>query len=215
MIEDKIISLPWLKRAFDLLITGCFLIMAAPLFLIIFVSAKIEGLLDPDSGSRFFYREIRISQGQPFYFYKIRIFKPAVLIRTLSQEGFVHTKPLEQNLANLTRVGRVVKKFYLDELPQLFCILKGEMSLVGPRPWNPVDYQAEIQRGVYRKKVIKAGLTGLVQIAKSKNGNHQPGLDLDEQYIDLVKTLSPFKLLLLDVWILCQSFKLILKGEGL
>jgi len=133
----------------------------------------------------------------------------------LEKDGIVHTKLLEQERANLTKIGWLAKKFYLDELPQLYSILKGEMSLVGPRPWNPVDYRNEVVKGVYRKKVIKAGLLGLVQISKGGNGEHQNGIGLDEEYINCVKTFSPTKLLFYDLAIIGRSIKLILKGEGL
>lgn len=215
MIEDKIIKNPLLKRIFDIVISSLVLIVSSPLLLIIFLLAKLESLFSTAVRGKFFYREVRMSQGRPFNFYKIRIFKTGVLNEVLGREGFIHTKPLEREKSNLSQVGYLVKKFYLDELPQFWCVLTGKMSIVGPRPWNPVDYQDDVNRGNFRKKVLKAGLTGLVQISKGQNGDHKNGTDLDEKYIGLVKRLSPLKLLSLDLWIMWRSVRLMLRGEGL
>ena len=215
MVEDKIIKTPPFKRIFDVIISGLVLIIFSPLLLVIFLLAKLESLFNPEARGKFFYQEVRMSQDRPFNFYKIRIFKTKVLKEVLGREGFIHTKPLEREESNLTRTGYLVKKFYLDELPQFWCVLTGQMSIVGPRPWNPVDYENDVKAGNFRKKVLKAGLTGLVQISKGRNGDHKNGTDLDEKYIELVKNLSPLKLLLLDLWIMGRSIRLILRGEGL
>ena len=215
MIEDILIPNPPVKRSFDLVFSFLSLLLLFPVILIIFLSAKLESLFNREARGKFFYSETRISQGRPFKLYKIRIFKQKAIDEVLEKDGIVHTKLLEQDKANVTKVGWLAKKFYLDELPQLYSILKGEMSLVGPRPWNPVDYRNEVAKGVYRKKVIKAGLLGLVQISKGGNGEHQNGIVLDEEYINCVKTFPPTKLLFYDLAIIGRSVKLILKGEGL
>ncbi len=215
MVEDIFVPNPPVKRIFDILISGLLLVLLLPIILIIFILAKLESILSSEARGKFIYNEIRISQGRPFNFHKIRIFKQKALVEALKKDGIVHTKPLEQDKKNMTKVGYWVKKFYLDEIPQLFCILKGEMSLVGPRPWNIVDYKNEISKGIYRKKVIKAGLVGLVQISKGRNGSHKNGVKLDEKYIYFVKNSSAIKMLLFDLWIIYKSIKLIIKGEGL
>ena len=213
---DQIIPLPLIKRLFDFSLAAIVLILLSPLIFLIYLALKIEGYFRPDCRGSFFYVETRISQGQPFRFYKIRIFKPTALQKTLRESGFIHTKPLEMSPQNLTAAGKFLKKFYLDELGQLLNIIKGEMSFVGTRPWNTVDYPNEIARGIYRKKVLKAGLTGLVQITKGEHYLY-PGGDrgLDDYYIHFCRTHSAGAIFLFDLKILGWSIIKLLKGQGL
>ncbi|MBU1131164.1 sugar transferase [Patescibacteria group bacterium] len=211
-ITDKIVRIPFLKRFFDILLSAILILPILPITLIIFIVYKSEGLIKPASRGPLFYTETRVSQGRPFKFRKFRIFKQAVLDEVLKNDGFIHTKPLENKQDNLTYTGGFLKKFYLDELPQIFSVFWGEMSFVGPRPWNLVDYKDEIERGVYRKKVIKAGITGLVQVSK---GFHKNDLLLDNQYIKFCRHNPNWKILLFDFKILGKSIIVLLKGQGL
>lgn len=213
---DKPVSTSFLKRSFDIGFAFLFSVFLSPIIISIFIAMKIEGLIHKDSRGSFFYSETRISYGKPFRFYKFRIFKIAVLEKTLREFGFIHTKPLERNSDNLTVVGKFLKKFYLDELGQLFNVLRGDMSLVGPRPWNPVDYKQEIAEGIYRKKILRAGITGLVQITKNNRGRY-PGTDrgLDDYYILFCRNNSPLKIIFFDTWVIGKSLLMLLKGQGL
>jgi len=215
IIPDEIVKMPIIKRFFDIAFSGMVFLFFLPILIIVLIIFKIEGLMITSSKGTLFYTEIRISQGQPFKFRKFRIFKQAVLNQVLKEQGFIHTKPLERDNKNLTLTGRLLKKFYLDELPQIFSILIGNMSFVGPRPWNIVNYQDEVAQGIFRKKIIKAGLTGLVQISKGQNGDHKNGILLDNMYIDYCKNHSGFKILLFDIKILLKSITVLLKGQGL
>lgn len=212
---DQELKIPLLKRLFDIVFSFVVIIITLPIFIFTYLIYKIEGLFFPISRGTLFYKEKRISQGQPFTLRKFRIFKQSVIDQVLKEQGFIHTKPLEKNLDNLTGTGRLLKKFYLDELPQIFSVLTGQMSLVGPRPWNPVDYQNEINKGIYRKKIIKAGLTGLVQISKGQNGDHKNGVSLDNQYINFCQENCSGEILLLDLKIIGKSLIVLLKGQGL
>jgi len=214
-LPDQTFKTPLLKRVFDALISFVFSLTLLPIMLIIYFMMKAEGLIRPDTRGPLFYSEIRISQGRPFKLSKFRIFKTSIIDKTLIEKGFIHTKPLEQNLDNLTFTGQFLKKVYLDELPQIFSVLLGKMSLVGPRPWNLVDYNNEIAQGIYRKRIIKAGLTGLVQISKGDNDSHKNGVKLDNQYITFCQSNPPWKILLLDLKILAKSILVILKARGL
>jgi len=213
---DTPVPYPAVKRVFDLCGATIALVLASPIFLVIFLAAKIESLFNPSARGPFLYAETRISKGEPFDFYKIRIFKVAALQKTIQAEGFIHTKPLEQDPKNITAVGKFLVKFYLDELPQLINVIRGEMSLVGTRPWNPVDFKAEIASGIYRKQIIKAGLTGLLQVTKGQHHNY-PGGDkaLDDYYISFCRAHSNFEIILFDTYILLWSITKLLRGEGL
>lgn len=213
---DQPVPYPKAKRFLDFSLSLILIIILLPFILLIYLATKVEGLINKNSRGPFLYGETRISQGQPFNFYKIRIFKPKVIEEALKNKGFIHTKPLEQNKENLTLVGRWLKKFYLDELAQLFNVLKGEMSLVGTRPWNEVDYQKELARGIFRKKIIKAGLTGLVQITKGQHQNFAgQDLGLDDYYIAYCRHHPPQQIILFDLKIIFQTLLKLIAGSGL
>ena len=161
------------------------------------------------------YSETRISQGKPFKLRKFRIFKTSAYMPLKNNGDVVHTKPLEKNPKNITLCGHILKSFYLDEAPQLCNVFVGNMSLVGPRPWNPVDYKNEVAQGEYRKKVIKAGLTGPVQIHKldaHKLGGEQK---MDNDYIKFNRNKNGLRVVAHDIKILIQSLWFMLKGQGL
>ena len=102
---------------------------------------------------------------------------------------------------------------YLDELPQLVNVLRGEMSLVGPRPWPPELVERQVARGVrYRLRVV-AGWTGLAQISKGREDVEFERLDLE--YVELLRTSSGWALARRDLGILRQTIGTMLRREGL
>jgi len=213
---DQLVPYPKSKRLFDFSLALILIIILLPFILLVYLATKIEGLINKNTRGPFLYIETRISRGQPFNFYKIRIFKPKVIAETLKNKGFIHTKPLERKKENLTLIGRFLKKFYLDESVQLFNVLKGEMSLVGTRPWNQVDYQKEVAKGIFRKKIIKAGLTGLVQVTKGQHQNFAgQDLGLDDYYIAYCRSHSPQQIILFDLKIIFQTLLKLIAGRGL
>ena len=207
--------IPKAKRVFDIVVSGLALIILSPVFLLISLLIKIEGFFVKISQGPIFYIETRVSQGQPFTFRKFRIFKVSAYEPLRANGQIVHTKPLERNGDNLTETGKILKKFYLDELPQFWNVFVGGMSLVGPRPWNPVDYQKEIARGFYRKKIIKAGLTGPVQLHKLDAPAWGGEQKLDNDYINFCRQRRGARLIFKDIGILCKSLWFMIKGQGL
>jgi lipopolysaccharide/colanic/teichoic acid biosynthesis glycosyltransferase len=134
----KPVDLPCPKRAFDIIFCLVLLILLLPLILIILIVHYLEQVFSISSRGPLIYSEVRISKGKPFNIYKFRIFKALASRDYLLKHGFVQTKALEQDKNNLTLAGRFLKQIYMDELPQIFNVLKGEMTLVGPRPSNEV-----------------------------------------------------------------------------
>jgi len=214
-IQDEPVNTPFAKRTFDIIISASLLILLSPLFLIIILCIKIEGFLVKKNSGPVFYTETRMSQGKPFKLLKFRIFKVSAYEPIRNNGDVVHTKSLEQDPKNLTAIGKLLKTFYLDEAPQLWNVFTGDMSLVGPRPWNPEDYKNEIAKGIFRKKVIKAGLTGPVQIHKRDANKYGGEHKLDNDYIAFSMKHNGVRIVLHDLNILTKSLWFTLKGQGL
>ncbi|PIR69916.1 MAG: hypothetical protein COU47_00590 [Candidatus Niyogibacteria bacterium CG10_big_fil_rev_8_21_14_0_10_46_36] len=203
------------KRAFDILSASFFIMLLSPIFLLISICIYIEGVFNKKNRGPVFYTETRMSQGKPFTLRKFRIFKVASYQSIRDRGEIVSTKMLERKPGTMTRTGNILKKFYLDELPQLFSVLRGDMSMVGTRPWTPPDYKKEIAKGIYRKKAIKAGITGPVQIhkhdAKAVGGEHM----LDDRYVSYQRAHRGMRIVFYDIKILLLSLWFMVKGQGL
>ncbi len=183
-----------IKRLFDIVMSAAALVILSPLFLVI----CIANLLTPNT-SIFFSHERRGRRGKPFKIYKFQTMR--------NNTPNVATGLLENPDQYITKVGRVLRKTSLDELPQLWNILKGDMSFVGPRPLISSEMRAHrlrLEYGVYR---FRPGLTGMAQI----NGRDT---------ISLVKKVKYDKLycdnwsLKLDLIILLRSVGVCIKQDG-
>jgi len=207
------ISEPKLKRLFDIIFSLLLLIIAAPLFILILLAIYIEHILGGNFFASFFYIEKRVSAGQPFDFIKFNIFKPEIIKQMKKEKEFIHTKILEHDNKSLGAVGKFVQKMYLDELPQLINVLKGDLSMVGPRPVNIVNYKRILEKGITTKAEIKAGLAGNYQAHKGESGADQD--KLDREYINFCKNHSDWKIVLFDIKILLRTLLIIFRAEGI
>lgn len=185
------------------------LVLASPIFAVAAAAIKLEGLIDANARGPVFYREDRISRGEVFKLLKFRILTRRAL-ESLGP-GPTHIKSLETQ-DEVTRVGRVLHRWYLDELPQLWNIVRGDMFLIGTRPWPIAPYEEELATGITRKRDMPAGLIGPVQAAK---GQETDVLQLDLDYWEAYQTLPALKLLWLDLKIILRSAKVQLEHKGL
>lgn len=185
------------------------LIPAVPVLAACAIGIKLEGLVDRSARGPVFFLEDRVSRGNIFKLIKFRTLD-AESIAAL-EPGPTHIKGLERD-DHLTRMGRLIHRWYLDELPQLWNIVRGDMHLIGTRPWPIELYEEEMGRGITRKRDMPAGLVGPVQANK---GSGDDSLALDLAYWEAYKTYPAWKLLALDLKILVRSAKVQLEHKGL
>jgi len=208
------IPIPRAKRVLDIFASILAIILLSPILLFSLLFFIIEAIFIPSTRGPFLYKETRISQGKPFTLWKIRIFKNAVLAGAKTTGKTIQTKVLERDKSNLTLIGRILRQTYMDEMPQIFSVMVGDMSFVGPRPTNPVNYECDLKRGLEAKRILKAGLTGTFQTHKHVKYNlNQEKVDMD--YAQFCKTANGLQIILRDLYILLQTVVTVFRVEGL
>lgn len=200
-----------LKALFDRCTSAIALLLTAPLFGLVALTIIVDGLIWPEDRGPVLCRETRISAGQPFTLLKFRTMQVNAIRKALEQGLTV--KYLERENRGHTQVGKRLQRWYLDELPQLFNILRGDMSFVGPRPPAPFEYERELSEGNIRKSLARAGLVGLQQLHKGRTKNFGEESALDYEYVARVGVMSPLRRLVYEMGIILRSFRVLLEGE--
>lgn len=171
----------WIKRTFDIVGSSLLLLAAAPVMALVALAIKLE------DGGPVMFRQTRVGRkGQTFECLKFRSMVPDAEARlaalAASNEGagplFKMTKD-----PRITRVGRFIRRFSLDELPQFFNTFRGDMSLVGPRPALPSEV-AQYDYDARRRLDVRPGLTGLWQVSGRSNLSWDDTVRLDLYYVD-------------------------------
>jgi lipopolysaccharide/colanic/teichoic acid biosynthesis glycosyltransferase len=210
---DKPLDARFLKVVFDKVVAALLLMAAAPVLLLLKIAYVIEGWLISDNKGPMFFSYNAVSAGKVFRKYKIRLIKMKYIDREGARRGDWLAYSAEWTHESRTHVGRFVKKFYLDELPQFYNIFRGDMSIVGPRPLAVIHYERDRQQGNVTRFLIKGGLLGLGHIMK---GTPEMGNPVYEyEYIDKYLGLSAIGLLWLDLVIIGRGVKVVLQGKGL
>ena len=179
-----------IKRAGDLFLSTLALVILSPVFLITALAIKLE------DGGPVFYRQERVTFGG-------RIFEVLKFRSMRAEDGAKHVS-VSKDDDRITKVGRFIRKFRIDEIPQLINIIRSDMSLVGPRPEmveNVEKYTAEYPEFVYRERA-KAGLTGMAQIYGKYNTSPKDKLMLDLSYIEQFSIWLDLKLMFRTVLVL-------------
>jgi lipopolysaccharide/colanic/teichoic acid biosynthesis glycosyltransferase len=201
--------LPVAKRIEDIVLSLLFLLALSPLILAALALLAVDMVLVPADRGPFLYRERRLSRGREFDLLKLRTLRADPLRLAGGYAG-----SLEADSRNLTRAGRVLKRWYLDELPQLFNILAGDMSLVGPRPWPIALLESSAGAGQEYRRTAVTGWTGPAQVTK---GAEDPvdGTELDLAYLDDLRRRSGLWVVRHDMVVLGETVRVLLRGEGL
>ncbi|MCB1914687.1 MAG: TIGR03013 family PEP-CTERM/XrtA system glycosyltransferase [Rhodocyclaceae bacterium] len=190
----------FVKRVFDLIASLILLVLATPVMIVAAIAILIE------DGAPLFYFQERVGQrGRSF-----RVIKFRSMRRDAEKDG--KPKWAQSNDDRVTRVGRFLRKTRIDELPQLINVLKGEMSMVGPRPERPyfVDKLTEEIPFYAVRHCVKPGVTGWAQV------RYQYGASVDDALQKLQYDLYYVKnhTLFLDSLVLCETVRVVLTGQG-
>ena len=181
-----------MKRLFDIFVSGTALLLLLPLFLIIALAVKSDG-------GAVFYQQTRLTQnGKAFQILKFRSMRPDA-----ESDGIARLSTGERD-SRITKTGKILRRFRLDELPQLLNILKGDMSVVGPRPERPEiasEYEKTIPDFALRLQA-KAGLTGYAQVYGKYNSSPYDKLQMDLMYIAHPSIIQDIKICFATVKIL-------------
>jgi lipopolysaccharide/colanic/teichoic acid biosynthesis glycosyltransferase len=183
------------RRAFDVVVAGAALIVSSPILLAAIVAIRLETKGHP------IYRQRRIGKdGEPFDMLKLRTM-------VAGAESMGSGLAVNEGDPRITRVGALLRRFSIDELPNLVNVLRGDMAIVGPRPTVQVQVQqyTERQRG---RLAIRPGLTGWAQVNGRARLRWDERIELDLWYIE-------HRSWRLDLRILARTARIIVAGEGI
>ncbi len=199
----------FIKRLFDIVVGIIGLIMLIPIIIIV----KIATLCTGDKESIFFTQNRIGLNGKEFKFYKFRSMVPnadEILFELLAENNeaakeYKKNKKLK-NDPRITKVGKILRKTSIDELPQMLNVLKGDMSLIGNRPYLPREKE---DMGEYYKEIVKTkpGVTGYWQTASKEFSSFEKRLELESYY-------STHCSVWMDIKIFFGTFRAVLRGHG-
>ncbi len=183
------------KRGLDLFLATVGSLLSAPIVAVLAVAIRLESPGHP------IYRQTRVGKdGQPFSIYKLR-----TMVRGAEFTGA--GLAIQEGDDRITRVGTFLRRYSLDELPNMWNVVRGEMAIVGPRPTIPIQVEqySERQRG---RLAVKPGITGWAQVNGRASRPWSERIELDLWYVE-------HRSLALDLRILARTVELVLSGEGL
>jgi lipopolysaccharide/colanic/teichoic acid biosynthesis glycosyltransferase len=171
-----------MKRVLDVVLSFSVILILSPVFVAIIIAIRVSS-----KGAAVFKQERAGKDGKPFTFYKFRTMKAGV-------DPF-GSSPKSGDDPRLTKIGKFLREYSLDELPQLLNVLKGDMSIVGPRPLY-ISQMAEWNERQKKRLLVKPGLTGLAQISGRGELTREEKLELDVKYVETASVCVDIKIIL-------------------
>jgi lipopolysaccharide/colanic/teichoic acid biosynthesis glycosyltransferase len=183
------------QRAFDLLVAGTGSLVSAPLVAVLAIAIRLESPGHP------IYRQTRVGKDGVLF----KIFKLRTMVRGAEFTGA--GLAIQEGDDRITRIGAWLRRYSLDELPNLWNIVRGEMSIIGPRPTLSVQVEQYTERQRLRL-AVKPGLTGWAQVNGRASLPWSQRIELDIWYVE-------YRSLALDLTILARTVRMVLRGHGL
>lgn len=180
------------KRLFDVVVSFLAIIITSPIMLVTAIAIKLQ-----DRGS-IFYKQVRLTRNKK----QFELIKFRSMIEDSEKDGIARLAT--ENDSRITPVGKIIRGLRFDELPQLFNIIKGDMSVVGPRPERPeiADQYTEVLPAFDLRLQVKAGLTGYAQIYGRYNSTPKDKLKMDLMYINNVSFTNDIRIILATIRVL-------------
>lgn len=200
------------KRAFDILLSSALLTLSLPVMAVLKLAYLLESFFLPENKGPMLYYYWAISRGKKIKKWKLRLVKEKYIepIGAANHDWIAFSA--EWSEESRTHVGAFVKKWYLDELPQFWSVLVGDMSIVGPRPLSVLHYERDLRQGNVSRTLLCGGMLGLGHIHKGTSEMGESSYEYE--YIDEFLKRSPIRLIALDLWIIWQGVKVIVRGGG-
>jgi lipopolysaccharide/colanic/teichoic acid biosynthesis glycosyltransferase len=200
------------KTLFDKVVATVLLTFSLPILLLLKIAYVIEGVLIPENKGPMLFYYWGVSRGKKMKKWKIRLIKTKFIEAEGAKQHDWIAYSAEWMPDSRTHVGEFAKKWYLDELPQFWSVLIGDMSIVGPRPLSVLHYERDKAQGNVTRSLLKGGLLGLGHINK---GTSEMGNPIYEyEYVNEYLNRSSLSLLWLDLWIIWRGVLVIMKGGG-
>lgn len=194
----------WLKRAFDIVISATALVVLSPVFLVVAM------LIKKDDGGPVFFRQDRIGRrGTTISVHKFRtmcVDAEAKVDALIDANGGKALLFKLKDDPRITPIGKFLRKYSIDELPQFWSVLKGGMSVVGPRP-GLLREVSEYSRAYYRRLLIKPGITGLWQVNGRSDLSLKESIRLDLRYVENWSLVG-------DLMIILKTVRVVLRPDG-
>ena len=194
----------WAKRAFDVIIASMMIMVLSPLMLLIALATKIQ------DGGPIFYRQERSGRGGERF--QMTKYRSMIVDADRGIDDLMDFNDVDDvlfkmhNDPRITRVGRLLRRWSFDELPQLFDVIRGNMSLVGPRPPLPREVE-QYPPDMHRRLLVRPGLTGLWQVSGRSDLSFDEAIRMDLYYVDNWSIVG-------DVIIILKTVRAVLKGSG-
>ncbi len=193
-----------LKSLFDKIVAFIILVFCAPLVVLLKIAYILEGILISENGGPLLFYYNAVSGGKIIKKWKFRIIKTKYIDQVGALRGDWMAYSAEWTPESRTFMGRLVKNFYLDEIPQFWSVLIGDMSIVGPRTLAKIHYDRDRAQGNITRFLLRGGLLGLGHI---NEGTDQMGkADFEYEYVDRYISDSSIQLLKLDLKIILAGF---------
>jgi lipopolysaccharide/colanic/teichoic acid biosynthesis glycosyltransferase len=202
------------KRWTDWILVLPFFVLLAPLAMLITIAIMVDSIAAGESPV-ILVSERRRSANRTFRLLKFRVFRVRAWRDHLATRPDVSVKAIEREADQLTRVGRLLKRCYLDELPQFVNILRGDMSLVGPRPYFECDWSRESRLDTPARRLLPAGLVGPYQAVKGTVSGLEAVNRLDSAYLEHLATATVSRVVGRDLAIIARSVRTVFQARGL